>query len=84
MMNTIISNMNYMAIISILCTWEEVNVLIIRNDFSDKNHDFCISACSNYHTYKVEVLHYRHAIHIVVITMYDIIKFYIDIVYWMI
>ena len=40
--------------------------------------------CGNYHNYKVEVIHYRHAIRTDVITRYDIIKFYIDIVYWMI
>ena len=40
--------------------------------------------CGNYHTLKVEVLHYHHAVRTDVITMYDIIKFYIEIVYWMI
>ena len=57
---------------------------LFRNYFSDKNHDFYLSVCGNYHTYKVEVLHYRHAIRTDVITMYDIISFYIDIVYFMI
>ena len=40
--------------------------------------------CGNYHTYIVEVLHYRHTLRTDAITMYDIIKFYIEIVYWMI
>ena len=34
--------------------------------------------------FKVEVLHYRHAKRNDVITMYDIIKFYTDIIYWII
>ena len=40
--------------------------------------------CGHYHTYKVEFLHYHHVIRTDVITMYDIIKFYIEIVYWII
>ena len=57
---------------------------LFSNYFSDKNHDFYPSLCGNYHTYKVEVLHYRHAVCTDDITMYDIIKFYIEIVYWII
>ena len=57
---------------------------LFRNYFSDKNHDFCISICGNYHTYKVEVLHYRHAIRNDILTMNDIIKFHIEIASWMI
>ena len=51
---------------------------LFRNYFSDKKHDFCLSIYGDYHTYKVEVLHYRHAIRNDVITMYDIIKFHTD------
>ena len=40
--------------------------------------------CDNYHNYKFEVIQYCHAIRTDVINMYDIIKFYIDIVYCMI
>ena len=57
---------------------------IFRNYFSDKTHGLCLSICGNYHIYKVEVLHYCHTIRNDVITMYDIINFYIEIVYWMI
>ena len=57
---------------------------LFRNYFSDKYHDFCLSICGNYHTYKVEVLHYRHVIRNYAITMHDIIKFHIQIIYWMI
>ena len=52
-----------------------------RNYLSDKKYDFCLSICGNYHTYKVEVLHYRHAKRNDVITMYDIIKFHTEIIY---
>ena len=56
---------------------------LFRNDFSDKTM-LCLSICGDYHTYRVEGLHYRYAARTDVITMYDIIKFYIDIVYWII
>ena len=55
-----------------------------RNYFSDKNNDFCLSICGNYHTYKVEVLHYRHVKRNDVITMYEIVKFHTNIIYWII
>ena len=54
------------------------------NYFSDKNHDLCCSNCFHYHNYKVEVLHCRQVIGNDVIIMYDIIKFHIEIIYWMI
>ena len=57
---------------------------LFKNYFSDKNHYLCLSMCGNYHNYKVEVIHYRHTILTDVITMYDIIKFYIEIFYGMI
>ena len=53
---------------------------LFRNHFFDKKHDFCISICGNDHTYKVEVLHYRHATRNYVITVYDTTNFYIEIV----
>ena len=57
---------------------------LFRNYSSDKNHDFYIYMCGNYHTYKVEVIHYRHVVRTDVINMHDITKSYIEIVYWMI
>ena len=57
---------------------------LFNNCFSDKNYELCVSMCSNYRTYKVEVLRYRHAIRTHVITMYDIMKFYIDIFNWIV
>ena len=63
---------------------ETVMLSLFRNYFSDLKKDLCLSMCGNYHTYKVEVPHYHHAVHTDVITMYDIIKFYIEIVYGMI
>ena len=52
--------------------------------FLIKNHDFCLSICGDYHTHKFEVIHNRHAKRNDVITMYDIIKFHIEIIYCMI
>ena len=40
--------------------------------------------CCHYRTYKVEVIHYCPSIRKDVISMYDIIKFHIEIIYWMI
>ena len=57
---------------------------LFRNYPSDNNNDFCLSICGNYHTYKVEVIHYRHAKRNDVITLYDIINFHTEIIYWMI
>ena len=55
-----------------------------RNYLSDENHDLCLSICGNYHTHKVEGIHYRHAKHNDVITMFDIIKFHTKKIYWII
>ena len=49
-----------------------------------EENDFCLSICGNYHTYKVEVLHNRHAQLNDVITLYDIINFHSEIIYWII
>ena len=54
------------------------------NYISDKKNDLCLSICGNYHTYNVEVLHYRHAKCNDVITLYEIINFYTNILYWII
>ena len=50
LIDTMISNRNYVAIISIKCTRGNIIFSLFRNYFSDKNHDFFLSMRGNYHT----------------------------------